>query len=291
MKKIISALIFLVLLAIAGCFIYFNSENYKYELARNERTKSLNGLNNIHRLYIYEGVYSFESYATSTKTFKDKFGEQITTSRKDYFGTGEVSFKSDKIVIVLKKSKEEIIIGEPYIPVWALSEDFTAYYFPIVRWRTYINNTCVFKYDSTGNHKYIEELRSEGDRCMVPTLILNIYKSKTDGKGVTAGIDIAAMNFYKGFKLDLAGLNAESFNSNKPIENLFKDPWDFKFIPDKMIGTIEMNNLKYKYDSFYGIPKYVNASYESEEYDIERYLSGLKRRHIRNPFVLNHRWK
>ena len=52
-----------------------------------------------------------------------------------------------------------------------------------------------------------------------------------------------------------------------------------------------MNNLKYKYDSFSRIPKYNNAKYDSEEYDIETNLTRVKREWIKNPFVLNHKWK
>ena len=64
---------------------------------------------------IYEGVYSFESYITSKKTIKNKFSELITTTNKEYYGKGEVSFKSEKIVILLYTRIEEMILAKPTV--------------------------------------------------------------------------------------------------------------------------------------------------------------------------------
>jgi len=83
--------------------------------------------------------------------------------------------------------------------------------------------------------------------------------------------------------------NLERTQSNYISESeVNRDLEKFRIVPSNFSG-IEMNNLKYKYDSFSRIPKYNNAKYDSEEYDIETNLTRVKREWIKNPFVLNHK--
>lgn len=259
MKKIIVVSICIILLVISGCFIYFNSDSYKYKLARQYRVENINRMNDIPRLYIYEGVYSFESYATNKKTFKDKFGELVTTENTYHYGTGEVSFKSDKIIIILNDEREEINLTKPIIRLH--NEKSSNYYFPIVQWQAYNNDRLFFQFDTT---EYIADI--------------HLFISKNDYDEVSAEISV--------FQRD----NPRRKPQEVPVYG--GKGGGFIILPYYRGSRIDMSNLKYKYDDPIFTSIYVqDATYAPEEYDIEEALTRVKRSSFKNPFILKKSWK
>jgi hypothetical protein len=72
MKKIVLIIVFLIMASMSYCLIHFNSKNYITNLAKKEMVKEINRLNSISRLYIHEGVYSFDCYETNYKTIENQ---------------------------------------------------------------------------------------------------------------------------------------------------------------------------------------------------------------------------
>lgn len=241
-------------------------------------TSSNNGnssanLNQIPRLYIYEGVYAFDSYLVSFNTVNDKFGEPVTTSKTEYYGAAEVSFKSDKIVILLKNYKEEIFLGEPYIRKWLLSEDHIQYLFPIIKWHTFINTSLAFTFDSTENQQCRKENKSNGIDYFPPSLELTIERKTIEGKReIDAKIRIFAINAYKqiigGRKIvPLLYSDDRQYRppSVKPTSTeVIPGLNSFKIVPYLTGSKIEMNNLKYRYEDNSKSPYYARARVKSD---------------------------
>jgi hypothetical protein len=299
MKRFIIILACSIIVIVASCFIYFNSRKYKYKLAREERDENLNKMNNIPRLYIPEGVYLFDSYRTNHLSSRDKFGVKVYNTTTSYNGTGEISFTSNKVTIVLNDKREEISLGEPYITY--LGNGYIEYNFPIVRWTAYKSDKCFFSYDSIENgavRRQKEYFKGYKGHLSQPTLTLNIETVINDG----IKRNDAFVNIYLG--------NMEEYIESKNIKNedvkntlkyididlrMQDNPPDwttypagFRIVPSYNLNGIPLNNLKYSYN--YN-PKYVNAKYDADEYDINVALDRVKRSGYKNPFIRNYKWK
>jgi hypothetical protein len=150
-------------------------------------------------------------------------------------------------------------LAEPIIPAWTIGEKYISYYFPIVNWKACFSQVdiCFFQFDSIENQKH-----RIIPGCYEPHLVLSIVKFINDNQEQTQT------------KISIMG--SEDING-------------FKIVPNDM--DIDMSNLRYKYESNYGVPKYVNAKYEPKEYDIDTYLEQLPRNDLKNPFALSNYWK
>jgi hypothetical protein len=238
-------------------------------------------MNSTPRLYIPEGVYSFDSYYIISKTSRDKFGEPITNTRKVYYGSGEVSFRSDRLVIILNGKKEVINLAKPYIYDWQLSINHITYNFPIINWKAGFENSDVnfFTFDSIEN-KYSRTHKLTPDEFFKePAVSLNIESRDINGvKSNYSYIEIYSAAAYKRPLSDkpveiksirLIGLGKpreEPIIEEKPsgIENNDFSSDDlkvFKIVPNgEYKNQIRMDNLKYKYDTYSGVPDYATEA-------------------------------
>jgi hypothetical protein len=156
MKRLIIIIISLIVIIVVFCFIYFNSNYYKLQLAKEDKLNEVSRLNSIPRTYIFEGVYSFDNEALSSESTKDKYDEFVTTFETVNTGQGEVSFKSKKLVILFNGIREEFILGSPFLSLTALYDKVTEYDFPVIHWEAYfdLNKTQFFHYDTLHNYEF-----------------------------------------------------------------------------------------------------------------------------------------
>lgn len=241
MKKIYIIALFSI---IAVMIVYFIIPLYSEETQENKTIKfekeRLNQLNQIPRLYIYEGVYSFEQSDTREQS--------------------EFAFTSKQIVIKQKDFREEIELSNPYLEAFLLSETSTAYYFPVVKWRVYRDNVCVFQYDSIENEFSRKENRQSGSSYFPPTMVLDIRNE--------SGLIKASLTIFSVF-------------AEKPIEKREEVPFEFSKDPFyqsmpkritkthgmypglncfKTVGSIKIGLEDLKYKTHGRIPEYVHTT-------------------------------
>jgi hypothetical protein len=253
MKKLLIYAIIFIAIVIIAYLSYINSDGYKYKLAEQRLAESLAKLNKIPRHYLFEGVYNFDGETSSIKSFKDKFGEYLTKFESTNLGEGEVSFKSDKIVILFQGIREEFILGNPTLITWMLGPQGTGYSFPIIQWRAYnINdNSCFFRFDSIDNQQRRTKLKNTyPSLTYIPIcLVLDITEViRNDQKGMKSTIEIGGIN-----ELGSWGLGFKCLPENR----LFHD-------------KIELSSLVYKYNNL--VPNYLNAKYAQDVYNIEKLI-------------------
>jgi len=293
MKKILVVLALTLILILVFCFMYFNSESYKINLAEKYRNEHLVYLNSISRSYIHEGVYSFKSMRSKEKAMIDQFGGLKVTPYTEYVGEGEVSLTSSKVAIALREKREELILGEPYIGFIFTSEHIE-YNFPIVRWEAYTNNTCFFRYDSSQNQENRKYNRSINNPYLPPTLVLTI-ESEDHGNNVHAYIEVDRMNHQfasigenkKNIKIvPLSGVgNNESDRDLINERSREERSSSFMIVPYNNGKEVELMDLKYKYESN-PYPKYFKAKFEPSTYRLETYKERVNRNTKGNPFIL-----
>ena len=253
MKKGIKYVVFSVIIICIAYFAYVNSKSYKYKMAIERRNARIEKLNLIPRHYLAEGVYNFDGKAYKINSKLDKFGETITSTENIKLGKGEVSLKSDKIVILFNGIREEFILGEPTLITYQLTEYSTGYSFPIIQWSAFndSNNNCFFRFDSIENQK----LRTNFNRFFkegkyIPVhLILEIseHKRKENNENYST-LQIIGQH-------ELGGLPS-TFNclsGTGPIRS-----------------SIDIDNLVYKYNDYR--PSYFNAEYGPDVYDVSKYI-------------------
>lgn len=228
-KKLIFLVLGLSLVISAVLFLYFDSYNYRYKQAYKLRNKRIASLDSQKRQYMFEGIYSFKNYREISKRGKNKFGELIMTTQKVFDGNCEVSFKSQKLVLICNGIREEL-------EIFPTIYDFDNYIFNIIDWKAYYINSgnCFF------NMKSIPEIEKE------------FYDNK-----------ISLTLSFNGFFINeaIANISLDTKSSLFEFENrrvLFKSISQRSFLLERM-------EQKYSSD----VPDYVsNTKYPDYKYDI-----------------------
>jgi hypothetical protein len=311
MKKVIIPFVVLIVVSIMICFIYFNTDGYQHALAERHIKEQIQKLDKIPRMYIPEGVYSFDTYVVRSKYEKDIFGDEVVKSRKEYTGSGELSLWSDKITIIKDSYKEVFHLADPYIATFGTysfgSEDNAIIYiFPIVEWSAYKDNFCIFLYDSTEN-EYSRTLNKKNRTpYLPPSISLNIKEENRSGQVKTnSELSIQSMNATRmSYTSSTAGTGTLIYSEHplpplpttyEPIGlNVIQGLSLFKIIPCTDVSRIDMNHLKYPYESNSKPPKYSYAKYEPKVYDLSLAEVWIRERlqdgRIRNPFIIKSKW-
>jgi hypothetical protein len=248
MKKFIILIILFISLIIIGGFLYINSDSYKYSIAIEKRNARIAEFDKIPRKYLREGVYNFDCQTIKTKYIKDKFGEYIFSNEYVYLGEGEVSLKSDRIVILFNGIKEVFLLGPPTI--YRFGEHDSGYSFPVIQWSAFntIDNNCFFRFDSIDNQVYRLKSTTGSTTYEPVSIALTVNEFEIDGK----------INFNG--SLLIVGTYA------------FQIGLGFKSLPNviKNYESIILSRIKYTYSN--EPPDYVNARYQPWVYDLSSFL-------------------
>lgn len=151
MKKLLIAIIIIIFLLLVSIFFFFKSDYY----AELKRDKFIKKYSSVKLQYISEGVYLNKHPRFYNQTITDQFGEQ----RSEFVKIGEtileISFKSDKLILLNKQDNviEEIFFSGKY-EVEKIDENKTTYYLYISKW-TLSENSTKKKIASFNTEKYI----------------------------------------------------------------------------------------------------------------------------------------
>jgi hypothetical protein len=248
--------------------VYFNSSSYKNKVANKSMQDKVFHLNKFYRNCILEGVYTFEHFTNQTETIISKFGDNVEKESRIFIGDGDLSFRSNRIIILFQGEREEILLGIPYIESQTLSDKFITYVFPIINWSyTNKNNENHITYDSNK----LEELKAQFKRDFSPPILrLTVYVKEGDYRKIlNADLRI-------GGSLSIGGFDV--FQSSHKAASLL----------DKDREPIQLQDIKQR--EIYERPQYADCGYEPIIYDLDNYAREFKI-DSKNPFLINKYWR